>query len=766
MQRAACNIRKDIVLDGFDGKCGTGPKAGCFSGINTREYRFGEKMNITPGAHRHCYCLGVTAAGGWINTNSPGISPYISRLTAKRMRLAATLFLFAVPTLALAQHQTVNVAFNYQIGGTVPAPQTYIVAFPSCCLLSGQINGIANWLNASFAGFPIGSSPVAYMASPPETLSISVNPIGLGVGTYTATVHLFLDVVEPGLAFSYDAVVTLTVSAILPQYADTAYFTYRIGGTSPAPQYFSIISHTPGTTATNITFHTSGQSWLQASLSGTSTPTTLTIAVNPVGLAVGNYSAAVIVSNPSSELDYYVSLTVTPAPPPLTASPTNMVFNAVQSGSVPASQQLVIGSQITGATIWCDNTTLPSWLKINNSSWFLGVGTPPWTLQVSVDPSGLSPGTYSTSFRFFTTPDSISSAPGQSVTVSISLVVTAPPPVLKTNTTQLQFQYLAGSTTPAAQPVQITSSGTQLAATVSLSVPWLTASPLNGTTPFTVNVGVNPTGMATGTYSGQVVVSSGTGLFGGNLSTQTISVSLSISPDLRPVITSAVNGASFKAGIGPGTWISIIGSKFSNTTKQVSAPFFTSLNGVSAQLSGVGGAYSLLMYYLSPTQINAFVPLELPPSFFGNSCSLAVTTSGGTTSYTTQCLSLTPALFNYGSQHYASATHIDGTIVGVVPGTSPAQSGSIITLWGTGFGETTPATSTTNMNYSGTGGTLAAPVVVLINNTSVKVLYAGMVGLGLYQFNIQLPDGLASGDYSATIQIGGTTSDPVMLPVQ
>jgi uncharacterized protein (TIGR03437 family) len=190
------------------------------------------------------------------------------------------------------------------------------------------------------------------------------------------------------------------------------------------------------------------------------------------------------------------------------------------------------------------------------------------------------------------------------------------------------------------------------------------------------------------------------------------------------------------------------------------------LNGVSAQLNGVGGAYSLYMYYVSPTQINAFVPLEVSPSLFGNTCAVAVTTGNGTTSYTTQCQSLTPALFNYGTQHYASATHLDGTIVGVIPGTVPAQSGSIITLWGTGFGQTTPLTNSTSFNAGVGGGLLTAPVVILVNNTPATVLYAGLVGVGLYQFNIQLPDGLANGDYPVAIQISGTTTDQVMIPVR
>ena len=55
---------------------------------------------------------------------------------------------------------------------------------------------------------------------------------------------------------------------------------------------------------------------------------------------------------------------------------------------------------------------------------------------------------------------------------------------------------------------------------------------------------------------------------------------------------------------------------------------------------------------------------------------------------------------------------------------------------------------------------LLYPSLVII--TSVLA----MVGLGLYQFNIQLPDGLASGDYPVTIQISGMTTDQVMIPIR
>src|SRR5262249_9432691 len=150
-----------------------------------------------------------------------------------------------------------------------------------------------------------------------------------------------------------------------------------------------------------------------------------------------------------------------------------------------------------------------------------------------------------------------------------------------------------------------------------------------------------------------------------------------------------------------------------------------------------------------PTQINAFVPHELPVTFFNNPCSVAIVVPTGATSFTSNCEGLAPALFSYGVQQHASATHPDGTIVGVIPGTRPAQNGGIITLWGTGLGQTSPPV--TNPNSLFAPQSLANPVTVYVGGQSVGVLWAGMVGTGLYQFNIQLPDNLTAGDLPISI---------------
>lgn len=651
-----------------------------------------------------------------------------------------------------------NLAFVYQIGGTVPASQLESITSQNS---SSQINNLTvqtsgqSWLLASLSS-----------TTTPATLTVSVNPIGLAVGAYTGTVSVkAVNTITIQITLTVQPPPTLSVSP------SQLTFTTQTGSSNwPSAQPVSVTSSrgpVQFSMDTSSCLFSAGIVMTAMATSSTVisggypvTPATMNVSMLPPSLQTGTYSCSIPITdatNPSNSTSLKIVLVVTSIPP-LSASPSNLIFTAVQAQPPPAAQSVLlsVGPSTTGISVFLDNATpIPSWLSLSN---FNTTASLPVTLSVAVNSSGLAPGTYSTLLRFYALmPPPQANTP---VTVNITLVVSIPPPILKISTIQLQFQYLSGSTTPPQQAIQITSSGTQMPVSISLTAPWLTASAVSGSTPLTVNVGVNPTGMAVGTYSGQVVVASASS------PAQAANVSLTISPDLRPVITSVVNGASFKPGVGPGSWISIIGSNFANTTTGASAPFLPSLNGVSAQLSGIGGAYSLLMYYLSSTQINAFVPLEVAPSLFGNMCSLAVTTPNGTSSYTTQCQSLTPALFNYGTQHYASATHIDGTIVGVIPGTVPAQSGSVITLWGTGFGQTSPPTTTTSINYTPSIGVLAAPVVVLVNNKPATVLWAGMVGVGLYQFNVQLPDEMTSGDYPVVVQVSGVTTDQVMLPVR
>src|ERR1051325_808468 len=92
-------------------------------------------------------------------------------------------------------------------------------------------------------------------------------------------------------------IVILALSAGLgvlsADFGDDATFTYQIGGPVPFPQFFSVVAQRAGGQAMNLGARTSGQPWIQATLSSTVTPSTLTVSVSPVGLAPGFYFATV-----------------------------------------------------------------------------------------------------------------------------------------------------------------------------------------------------------------------------------------------------------------------------------------------------------------------------------------------------------------------------------------------------------------------------------------------------------------------------------------
>ena len=238
-----------------------------------------------------------------------------------------------------------------------------------------------------------------------------------------------------------------------------------------------------------------------------------------------------------------------------------------------------------------------------------------------------------------------------------------------------------------------------------------------------------------------------------------------------PSITSGgvVNGASFLPGFAPGTWITILGANLSTTTRSWTGSDFlgsnlpTQLDGVSVNVNGK----SAYIYYVSPAQLNVLTPADTTQG----SVPVQVTTSLGKSNVANAiAATLSPALFTFSPQggRYVAAVRADGTYIAppnLITGLPavPAKPGDIILLYGTGFGPTTPASPIGQVINS---APLATPVTVTIGGITVVPQYAGIVGPGLYQFNVLVPN-VPNGDNSVSIGIGGSFSQPnVFLTVQ
>ena len=114
----------------------------------------------------------------------------------------------------------------------------------------------------------------------------------------------------------------------------------------------------------------------------------------------------------------------------------------------------------------------------------------------------------------------------------------------------MTFNYTIGTALPAAQTVQLTSSGGvapfALSTAVSSGGPWLTVSPTSGSTPAVLNISVTPAALAAGSYAGTITVTS-------TASTTpvatSINVNLTVVTTLPPAVTAIGNAASYAPGV-------------------------------------------------------------------------------------------------------------------------------------------------------------------------------------------------------------------------
>jgi uncharacterized protein (TIGR03437 family) len=95
------------------------------------------------------------------------------------------------------------------------------------------------------------------------------------------------------------------------------------------------------------------------------------------------------------------------------------------------------------------------------------------------------------------TPADIQLCKGQAAPVGLPNLYVTPP--------YLVFQYTKGGPLPAAQALTVTADGSTPFTIPTTSFPWITVTPQAATAPASVNVGINPAGLAAGPYVGQLL---------------------------------------------------------------------------------------------------------------------------------------------------------------------------------------------------------------------------------------------------------------------
>jgi uncharacterized protein (TIGR03437 family) len=224
------------------------------------------------------------------------------------------------------------------------------------------------------------------------------------------------------------------------------------------------------------------------------------------------------------------------------------------------------------------------------------------------------------------------------------------------------------------------------------------------------------------------------------------------------VITSVTNAFGGAASIAPNTWVAIKGSNLAppgDTRTWQASDFLNNqlplaLDGVSVTLNG----QKAYIYYISGSQINALTP----PNLATGSVQLQVTNgTASSPAFTVQVQPVSPSLFVFDSAGHVVAQHLPSyTDIGpttLYPGlTTPAQPGTEIVVYGNGFGSTSIPVVAGSESQS---GTLPGTIQVQVGETNAQLVYAGLAGPGLYQFNIMLPASLPNGDVPISVLYNG-----------
>ena len=236
-----------------------------------------------------------------------------------------------------------------------------------------------------------------------------------------------------------------------------------------------------------------------------------------------------------------------------------------------------------------------------------------------------------------------------------------------------------------------------------------------------------------------------------------------------PKVISANSAGDFggSTAFAPGSWLEIKGTNLAQSTRLWSGADFkgpsapTVLDGVSVTINGKPA----IVEYVSPGQLNVQAPADATTGPVQLVVATASSASCESVPFTIQEAAVAPGLlaptsFNIGGKQYLVALFSDGvTYVGnpnLIRGVPfrPAAPGDIITAYGIGFGDVSPAAPP---GYIVGGANTLPNLTISFGETPSNVAYAGLAPgtVGEYQFAFTVPT-VSDGDYAVTFQLGST----------
>ncbi len=640
---------------------------------------------------------------------------------------------------------------------------------PLCITLLATAFGAVSWAQAGNPTCIFGYNYIIEFGPDAQTqpYNLLVDPAGCTVSVSNIPSWATVQGPPSGVATGKGALLTVGVSANTTSLP-------RSGVTLPGDAFPAVVQNSSSCTVSVapavVNVPNSGGS---GTIMVTDSPTGCWVNVASVpSWIIGPYLGQEIVQSP-----FTLSYTVPPNPGGSRSGTVSFVSDPSTTASITFNQAAV------GPGLTITTTALP---VANNGLLYAatmgaGGGTPPYTWMATGLPDDIILNANG-AFTGYADPSAsgiyditvtVTDSDGTTVSQQLPLLVTTSA-TMSAAPQQLQFSAVQGGGTTAAQTVTVTASGTTPTSfTIQTdtgtagyySAPsWLNVTPLSGSTPAVLMVTASPGTLPPGTLTARIrVVPNQTQT--PTAITVTFTITAATVPSISPgglVIASSFGGMPT---VGPGTYIEIYGQNLAPATADWGKLFVnnvapTSVQGVGVKINGEAA----FVDYVSPGQINALVPGDLSA---GPAQVVVSNAQGSSAPFTVNVAAQQPTLlapdsFVISGKQYVAAflpDNVNALPAGAIAGVTsrPAKPGETLVFYGLGFGAVSPnvpvgtiaPAQQTNLN---------TPLHFLFNQTPGKIVYSGLASgfVGLYQFNVQVPQVADNDAVPLTFTLGGT----------
>jgi uncharacterized protein (TIGR03437 family) len=667
---------------------------------------------------------------------------------------------------------------------------------------TAQAMGNAAWLSLS-------TTSGTAAAGAPAAAAFTVDPSSLTAGTYTAGIQIVAG------SQSQTVTVTLAVSGlgqVIQLTQQGVGFTAVAQGLPPSSQDFAVLNTGTGQLnwSASVSTFGGGSGWLQAtpaggvSTAGSATLQLVTVTVNPAMLTcnsgacpAGQYFGTIQIvapgaANSPQSVSVMLNLLAAGQTPPPLALPSGVTLVGPAGGANPTPQNITLTNLGAAAVTFASTVSTQdgqNWLTQTPAAGSVASGAAvPVSLQANT--SGLAAGIRQGTLR-------IAFSDGTVREISVFLVVASSASggsAIKAAVGRAASGGCAGVLAVAPQ-----GDVSPNASLVALSAARLRVKVTDCGSGGDVNDGsvlatfdnsdtpVNLISRQGGTWEGTWTPSShaaavkvqlnafserGTSLSAGYL---TFGVTITPNPNTLAARPGGIfNSASYQATqqISPGSWASVFGEQMADAQQITgTVPYPLTLQNTQVLLGG----QPLPLYFVSATQVNALIPRGLAANTHQQ---LQVIRHASTPSVPVDVTvaDLQPGIYasnQKGTGQGAVLIANTALLAGPDPGDGtarPVKRGDYISIYCTGLGPVSnapmdgaPAPS------SPLAQTINAPQVSIGGVPAPALVFSGLAPtlVGLYQINVQVPDGAPTGDaVSLVVSVGPAMSNVVTIAVQ